>query len=71
VYSAGLAPHQSEVLAAAVFAHPAEAALSILDQALLGAKLALHPLVLEFLPEPRWVRSWRLPRECLSWLEKD
>jgi hypothetical protein len=45
VHGAGLAPHQGHVFAVAVLAHAAEAALAILDLAVLGAKPALDALL--------------------------
>jgi outer membrane protein TolC len=70
VHSTGLAPDQGQVLAATVFAHTAEAALAVLDQALFGAKLALHALIGEYFPEARRVRPWRLARARGPGLEK-
>ena len=70
VHGTRLAPDQGEILAAAVFAHAAEAALAVLDQALLGAELALHALVGQLLPEAGRVRPRRLTRARLPGREK-
>jgi hypothetical protein len=70
MHGTGLTPNQSDVFATAILAHTAEAALSVLDQALLGTKLALHALVLKSLPEARRVRSWRLARARLPRLKE-